>query len=139
MNTIDIVKNFAVIKSVSIKSFHCIYSFFQSTYESALLAVGSTIEMMEQILKKNVCTINIWAHNKTCLRGSDKPRLKPVSSATETTVKPVLSDHSKRRLKLVFMTNYICILLNAGKKYCRMLHLEHSAILLTCITLPFCH
>ena len=27
--------------------------------------------------------------------------------------------------------------LNAGQKYCRMLPLEHSAIVLTCIKLPF--
>ena len=27
--------------------------------------------------------------------------------------------------------------LNAGQKYCRMLQREHSAILLTCIKLPF--
>ena len=29
------------------------------------------------------------------------------------------------------------LLLNACQKYCRMLPLEHSAILLTCIKLPF--
>ena len=29
------------------------------------------------------------------------------------------------------------LLLNAGQKYCRMLQGEHSAILLTCIKLPF--
>ena len=46
-----------------------------------------------------------------------------------TTVKPVLSSHSKRiqdRLSL-----------NAGQKYCRMLQGEHSAILSTYIKLPF--
>ena len=29
------------------------------------------------------------------------------------------------------------LLLNAGQKYCRMLQGEHSAILLTCIKIPF--
>ena len=28
-------------------------------------------------------------------------------------------------------------ILMKGQKYCKMLHLEHSAILLTCIKLPF--
>ena len=49
------------------------------------------------------------------------------------TVKHVLSGHSKRRPKL-FLDR---LSLNAGQKYCRMLQVEHSAILLTCITLPF--
>ena len=47
------------------------------------------------------------------------------------TVKPVLSNHSKKATKLVFKTDNS---LNLGQKYCRML--EHSAILLTCIKLP---
>ena len=47
------------------------------------------------------------------------------------TVKPVLSSHSKRTLKLVFK---YCLSLNADQKYCRMLHgqnapMDHSAIL----------
>ena len=53
------------------------------------------------------------------------------------TVKPVLSCHSKRKQedqKLVFKTDYR---LNAGQKYCRMLPLKHSAILSTCMKLPF--
>ena len=50
------------------------------------------------------------------------------------TVKPVLSGHSKRTPKIVF---YYRLSLNAGQKYCRMLQGEHSAILLTCIKLPF--
>ena len=40
------------------------------------------------------------------------------------TVKPVLSGHSKRRLKLVFKTDYR-LWNNAGQKYCRMLQVEH--------------
>ena len=48
--------------------------------------------------------------------------------------KPVLSDHSKRRPKLVSNTRFP---LNACQKYCRLLQGEHSAILLTFITLPF--
>ena len=51
-----------------------------------------------------------------------------------STVNPVLSDHSKRRLKISFQDG---LLLNAGQKYCRMLQGEHSAILLTFIKLPF--
>ena len=47
-----------------------------------------------------------------------------------STVKPVLSGHSKRTPKLVYR-----LLLNAGQKYCRMLQEEHSAILLTFIKL----
>ena len=50
------------------------------------------------------------------------------------TVKPVLSDHSKKDKKKWFSG---LISLNAGQKYCRMLHREHSAILLTFIKLPF--
>ena len=51
-----------------------------------------------------------------------------------STVNPVLSGHSKRRPKIVFQDQ---LPLNAGQKYCRMLPLEHSAILLICIKLPF--
>ena len=57
------------------------------------------------------------------------------------TVKPALSCHSKRRAKIGFQNR---LSLNAGQKYCRMLqeHMqnaprEHSAILSTCIKLPF--
>ena len=39
-----------------------------------------------------------------------------------------------KRPKLEFQDH---LLLNAGQKYCRMLHGEHSAILSTCIKLPF--
>ena len=46
--------------------------------------------------------------------------------------KPVLSDHSQKKT-IEFQDR---ILLNAGRKYCRMLQ-EHSAILLTFIKLPF--
>ena len=47
-------------------------------------------------------------------------------------IKPVLSGHFNN-------TNFFLyrLSLNAGQKYCRMLPLEHSAILLTCIKLPF--
>ena len=45
-------------------------------------------------------------------------------------MKPVLSGHSKNRQnKGLKAVRY----LNAGQKYCRMLHGEHSAVLLTCI------
>ena len=50
------------------------------------------------------------------------------------TVKPVLSSHSKKDQKFGFQDRS---LLNAGQKYCRMLHREHSAILSTFIKLPF--
>ena len=49
-------------------------------------------------------------------------------------VKPVLSEHSESRPKIVFQ---IQLSLNAGQKYCRMLQGEHSAILSTFIKLPF--
>ena len=49
-------------------------------------------------------------------------------------VKPVLSSHSKRRPKIGFQDQ---LSLNAGQKYCKMLQGEHSALLLTFITLPF--
>ena len=49
-------------------------------------------------------------------------------------VKPVLSDHSKRTSNIGFQYR---LSLNAGKKYCRMLQREHSAILLTSIKLSF--
>ena len=38
------------------------------------------------------------------------------------TVKPVLSGHLKRRIKIVFLRP---LLLNAGPKHCRMLHLQY--------------
>ena len=40
----------------------------------------------------------------------------------------------KKKTKIGFQDQ---LLLNAGKKYCRMLQGEHSAILLTFIKLPF--
>ena len=49
---------------------------------------------------------------------------------SKTCVKWLLS----KRLKIGFQEE---IILNAGKKYCRMLQGEHSAILLTFIKLPF--
>ena len=51
-----------------------------------------------------------------------------------STVKPVLSGHSKRRPKIGFQDQ---LSFNAGQKYCRMLQGEHSAILLTCIKISF--
>ena len=53
--------------------------------------------------------------------------------APETTVKPILSSHSKRRPKIGFQDG---LSLNVGQNYCRMLQGEHSAILLTFIELP---
>ena len=50
------------------------------------------------------------------------------------TVKPVLSDHAKRRQKLGFQQR---LSLNVGQKYRRMIQGEHSAILSTFIKLPF--
>ena len=50
-----------------------------------------------------------------------------------TTVKPVLSGHTKRN-KNGFQYLFS---LNAGQMYCRMLPLEHSAILSTYIKLLF--
>ena len=60
--------------------------------------------------------------------------IHPQILAHYSTVKPVLSSHSKRRPKIGFQDR---LLLNAGQKYCRMLPLEHSAILSTFIKLPF--
>ena len=51
-----------------------------------------------------------------------------------STVKPVLSSHSKSRPKIGFQGQF---LLNAAQKYCRMLQGEPSAILLIFIKLPF--
>ena len=51
-----------------------------------------------------------------------------------STVEPVLSGHSKRTQKIGFQDQ---LSLNAGQKYCRMLQGEHSAILSTCVKLPF--
>ena len=48
-------------------------------------------------------------------------------------VKPVLSDHSKRRPKIGFQDQ---LSLNAGQKYCRMLQREHSAMFTVFIKLP---
>ena len=49
-------------------------------------------------------------------------------------IKPVLRGHSKRRPKIGFQDP---LSLNAGQKYCRILPLEHSAIISTFIKLPF--
>ena len=46
----------------------------------------------------------------------------------------MLSGHSKRRTKIGFQDH---LSLNDGQKYCRMLQVEHTAILLTFIKLPF--
>ena len=51
-------------------------------------------------------------------------------SCNETCVKQMLS----KRPKIGFQDQ---LSLYAGKKYCRMLQGEHSAILFTCIKLPF--
>ena len=48
-------------------------------------------------------------------------------------VKPVKKGHSLKDPKNVYQDR---LSLNAGKKYCRMLPLEHSGILLTFIKLP---
>ena len=56
-----------------------------------------------------------------------------VTEAFNSTVKPVLSGHSKRRPKIDFQDQ---LSFNAGQKYCRMLQGEHSAILSTFIKLP---
>ena len=58
-------------------------------------------------------------------------KLKETLANVISTVKPVLSGHSKRRPKIVCQDQ---LSLNAGQKYCRMLH---SAILSTFIKLPF--
>ena len=51
-----------------------------------------------------------------------------------TTVKSVLSGHSKKKTEIDFEDG---LSLNAGQKYCRMLQGEHSAILSTFIKLSF--
>ena len=67
-----------------------------------------------------------------CIRSKDTDALiDAVDNGTETidkcsTVKPVLSSHSKRRAEIGFQDR---LSLNAGQKYCRMLQGEHSAIL----------
>ena len=58
----------------------------------------------------------------------------PVKYIWVGTVKPVSSSHSKRSPKIGFQYR---LWLNAGQKYCRKLHREHSAILSTFIMLPF--
>ena len=50
------------------------------------------------------------------------------------TVNPVLNVYSKRRAKIGFQDR---LSIYAGQKYCRMLPLEHSSILLTLIKLPY--
>ena len=47
----------------------------------------------------------------------------------DITVNPVLSGHLKIDKNLILMTNGSLM----NRKYCRVLPLEHSAILLTCI------
>ena len=57
----------------------------------------------------------------------------PKLGQIQYTITPVLSGHSKKKPKKGFRDR---LLLNAGQKFCRMF-LEHSAILLTFIKLPF--
>ena len=57
-------------------------------------------------------------------------RYKLACNYSKTCVKQPLS----KRQKIGFQDQ---LSLNAGQKYCRMLQGEHSAILLTCIKLPF--
>ena len=59
---------------------------------------------------------------------------KRVGYSMNFTVKPVLSDHSKRRPKLGFQDR---LSLNVGQNYCRMHQSEHCAMLSTYIKLPF--
>ena len=63
--------------------------------------------------------------------------VKPVLSChskRQNTVKPVLNGHTEKDHQLVFKAN---CRLNAGQKYRRMLHGEHSAIRSTFIKLQF--
>ena len=75
-----------------------------------------------------------------CIRSKDTDALiDAVDNGTEridkcSTVKPVLSGHSKRRAEIGFQDR---LSLNACQKYCRMLQWEHSAIFLTIMKLPF--
>ena len=62
-------------------------------------------------LKKTLKVHSVWIYSKTCLK-------QPLSKRPKTSFQDQL-------------------LLNAGQKYCRMLPLEHSAIRLTFIKLPF--
>ena len=56
----------------------------------------------------------------------------------KSTVKPDLNRHSQKDQKLDLKTNYrLMQVKRIAQKNCRMLPLEHSAILLTCIKLPF--
>ena len=50
-----------------------------------------------------------------------------------STVKPVLSGHSKKTKNWVFKNDYLLMQVNSIAECSR----EHSAILLTCIKLPF--
>ena len=50
------------------------------------------------------------------------------------TVKSFVKQPFSKRQKIGFQDE---LWLNAGQKYCRMLHVEHSAILSTFINLPF--
>ena len=55
-------------------------------------------------------------------------------SDTLYTAKTFLKPPLKKKTKIGFQDR---LSLNAGQKYCRMLQGEHSAILSTCIKLPF--
>ena len=57
-----------------------------------------------------------------------------LSNMLSATVKQVENSHSQKDRELGFQDQ---LSLNAGQKYCRMLPLEHSAILLIFIKLPF--
>ena len=49
---------------------------------------------------------------------------------SKPTIKPVISGHAKNRQNKDLIDRWY---LNEGRKYCRMLPLEHSAIRLPCI------
>ena len=106
----------------------CIYTC--KLLESALLLTGPNVCL---------CSVNVcfWIYKKNkkkchsvCKRYWMHLQSRKCLSYSKTCVKWPLS----KRQKIVFQDQ---LSLNAGQKYCRMLPLEHSAILSTFIKLPF--
>ena len=77
---------------------------------------------------------SVWNFTPTHLKLRPCPYHNECENIRSLYSKTCLKRPLKKKTKIGFQYQF---LLNAGQKYCRMLPLEHSAILLTFIKLPF--
>ena len=93
------------------------YTTIQVFYHLTNLTVGDTSPMAMESMRNGDLTLRIYQWNT---------RSKFIIVYSKTCVKWPLKNRQNKDLNDPLS-------LNAGRKYCRMLLLEHSAILLTCI------